>query len=47
LTLARACGQELVNDTITVTVGKPAYSNFTGALYLLNRNGHPLVYDAR
>lgn len=44
--LARACGQKLVTDTITVTIGQPAYSNFTGTLYLLDRNGHPLVYDA-
>jgi hypothetical protein len=45
--LAQACGQKLVNDTITVTIGKTPYSNFTGTLYLLDRNGHPLVYDAR
>jgi hypothetical protein len=45
--LAQACGQKLVNDTVTVTIGKPAYSNFTGTLYLLDRNGHPLVYYAR
>jgi hypothetical protein len=45
--LAQACGQRLVNDTITVTIGQPAYSNFTGTLYLLDRHGHPLVYDAR
>ena len=45
--LKQACGQKLVNDTITVTVGQPGYSNFTGTLYLLNRIGHPLVYDAR
>jgi hypothetical protein len=45
--LAQACGQKLVKDTVTVTIGKPAYSNFTGTLYLLDRNGHPLVYDAR
>jgi hypothetical protein len=45
--LAEACGQKLVNDTVTVTIGQPAYSNFTGTLYLLDRHGHPLVYDAR
>ncbi len=45
--LAQACGQKLVNDTITVTIGQTPYSNFTGTLYLLDRHGHPLVYDAR
>jgi hypothetical protein len=45
--LAQACGQKLVNDTVTVTVGQPAYSNFTGTLYMLDRNGHPLVYTTR
>jgi anti-sigma factor RsiW len=45
--LAQACGQELVDDTITVTIGKTPYSHFTGTLYLLDRHGHPLVYDAK
>jgi len=43
--LAHACGQRLVKDSITVAVG--GYSNFTGTLYLLDRDGHPLIYDAR
>lgn len=41
----RACGRQLVADSITVTVGRSAYSDFTGTLYLLDRDGHPLVYD--
>lgn len=45
--LAQACGQKLINDTLTVTIGQPAYSNFTGTLYLLDRDRHALVYDAR
>lgn len=43
--LTQACGPRLVADSITVTVG--GYSNFAGTLYLLDRDGHPLVYDAR
>jgi sugar lactone lactonase YvrE len=43
--LAQACGQRLVKDSITLAIG--GYSNFTGTLYLLDRDGHPLVYDAR
>lgn len=43
--LAQACGRRLVNDSIRIAVG--GYSNFAGTLYLLDRRGHPLVYDAR
>ncbi|HEX3803434.1 MAG TPA: hypothetical protein VHV75_11395 [Solirubrobacteraceae bacterium] len=45
--LTRACGLELVEDSITVTVGKSGYSDFAGTLYVLDRDGHPLVYDVR
>lgn len=45
--LAQACGSVLVNDSVAVTVGKSSYSDFTGTLYFLDRNGHPLVYDVR
>jgi hypothetical protein len=45
--LAQACGPELVRDSIAVTIGKSAYSDFAGTLYFLDRDGHPLVYDVR
>lgn len=45
--LAQACGSELVHDSIAVSVGTSAYSDFVGTLYFLDRDGHPLVYDAR
>jgi hypothetical protein len=45
--LAQACGPELVRDSIAVTIGKSAYSDFAGTLYFLDRNDHPLVYDER
>lgn len=45
--LAQACGHQLVRDSVTVTVGKSAYSDFAGTLYFLDRDGHPLVYDVR
>lgn len=45
--IARACGTKLVQDSLAVSLGASPYSNFTGTLYLLDRAGHPLVYDAR
>lgn len=42
--IRRACGAELVRDSIAVTLGASPSSNLTGTLYLLNRDGHPLVY---
>jgi hypothetical protein len=36
--LAQACGQRLVDDSISITVG--GYSNFAGTLYLLDRGGN-------
>ncbi len=45
--IARACGARLVSDSIAVAVRRSANSDFTGTLYLLDRRGHPLVYDVR
>jgi hypothetical protein len=45
--LKAACGQQLVNDSIAITVGQSAYSTFSGTFYFLDRDGHPLVYDVR
>ncbi len=45
--LAHACGRELVRDSLSVTVGRSAYSTFSGTLVFLDRRGHPLVYDVR
>lgn len=45
--LARACGRQLVDDSIAVTVGGSGYSDFAWTLYFLDRSGHPLVYDVR
>ena len=45
--ITAACGLELLDDSIAVTVGKSAYSDFAGTLYFLNRDGHQLVYDVR
>jgi hypothetical protein len=45
--LTAACGHELVGDSIAVRVGPSASSDFAGTLYLLDRNGHPLVYYVR
>jgi hypothetical protein len=46
-TLARACGSQLVNDSIVITVSNSVGSDSPSALYLLDRNGHALVYDDR
>jgi hypothetical protein len=46
-TIKNACGPELVDDSISVAVGKSGYSDFVGTIYLLDRDGHPLVYDVR
>lgn len=45
--MERACGARLVSDSIAIAVRRSAYSDFTGTLYLLDRRGHPLVYDVR
>ncbi len=45
--LTQACGARLVNNSVAITVGRSGYSDFTGTLYFLDRNGHPLVYYAR
>ncbi len=42
--IARACGSMLVDESIAVRVGRSGYSDFTGTLYFLDRNGQPLVY---
>jgi hypothetical protein len=42
-----ACGAELVNDSLAITVGASGYSDFAGTIYLLDRRGHPLVFDVR
>lgn len=44
--IGSACGDSLVRDSITVSIGKSSYSGATGTLYLLDRAGHPLVYYA-
>lgn len=44
--IGSACGETLVRDSIAVSIGTSIYSNATGVLYLLNRDGHPLVYYA-
>jgi hypothetical protein len=43
--IGSACGRQLVNDSIAIRIGKSGYSDFTGFLYFLDRDGHPLVYD--
>ena len=45
--IKQACGPPLLRDSIAVAVGRSGYSDFAGTLYLLDRNGHPLVYDVR
>jgi hypothetical protein len=45
--LTTACGPELVDDSIAITVGTSAYSEFAGTVYFLDRDGRPLVYDVR
>jgi hypothetical protein len=45
--LADSCGPTLIDESIAVTVGASAYSSFTGTLYFLDRDGHPLVYQVR
>jgi hypothetical protein len=45
-TIGSACGASLVRDSIAVSIGRSGYSDATGVLYLLDRDGHPLVYYA-
>lgn len=45
--IKNACGSQLVDDSIAITVGKSGYSDFAGTLYLLDRRGNPLVYNVR
>jgi len=44
--ISAACGDALVRDSITVSVRQSGYSGAGGTLYLLDRDGHPLVYFA-
>jgi sugar lactone lactonase YvrE len=44
--IGRACGQRVVRDSIEVSIGRSGFSDAIGSLYLLDRNGHPMVYDA-
>jgi hypothetical protein len=44
--IGSACGESLVRDSIAVSIGRSGYSDATGVLYLLDRDGHPLVYYA-
>jgi hypothetical protein len=44
--IGSACGDSLVRDSIAVSIGRSAYSDATGVLYLLDRAGHPMVYYA-
>jgi len=41
-----ACGDALVRDSIAVSIRQSGYSGASGTIYLLNRDGHPLVYYA-
>jgi hypothetical protein len=44
--ISSACGESLVRDSIAVSIGRSGYSDATGVQYLLDRDGHPLVYYA-
>ncbi len=45
--IASACGESLVRDSVVVSIGRSGYSDATGVVYLLDRDGRPLVYYAR
>jgi hypothetical protein len=42
--ISSSCGESLVRDSIAVSIGRSGYSDATGVLYILDRDGHPLVY---
>jgi hypothetical protein len=42
--IAAACGQQLVHDSIAVVMGPSVYSFAAEHLYLVDRDGTPLVY---
>jgi hypothetical protein len=42
----KACGELVVRDSIAMFIGRTGFSDATGVLYLLDRSGHPMVYDA-
>jgi sugar lactone lactonase YvrE len=44
--IGSSCGASLVRDSIDVSIGRSGYSDATGVMYLLDRNGHPMVYYA-
>lgn len=43
-TVADACGDNLLQDSIVVDIGGSGYSSEVSHLYFLDRHGHPLVY---
>jgi hypothetical protein len=43
-TIGAACGDALVRDSIAVSIRQSGYAGESGTLYLLDRDGHPLVY---
>ena len=42
--MTAACGAALVKDSLAVVMGTSAYSSATEHLFLLDRDGTPLVY---
>jgi hypothetical protein len=42
-----ACGNFLVRDSIVMYIGRSGFSDGSGPIYLLDRDGHPLVYYAK
>jgi hypothetical protein len=44
--IVAACGDALVRDSIAVSIRQSGYSGASGTMYLLDRDGHPLVYYA-
>jgi hypothetical protein len=43
-TVGHDCGESLVSDSLVIVLGPSAYSTAVSHLYLLNRDGTPLVY---
>jgi sugar lactone lactonase YvrE len=45
-TITAACGDGLVRDSIAVSIRQSGYGGESGTLYLLDRDGRPLIYYA-
>ena len=45
--IGAACGYPLVRDSIAVAIRQSGYGGESGTLYLLDRDGHPLVYEMK